>query len=85
MPPPTGWRGIRRRTWIVLIFLESIALALLVAGLVKADPAAIIAALLVGLVYAPIRAGGWTLLRRIARRRTDPAKADDAFYGRRKR
>ncbi len=84
-PPAITWRGIRRRTWIVLIVLEGVAVVLLVAGIVKSDPAAIIAALGIGLIYAPIRAGGWTLLKRIIGRRNDPAKAEDAFYGRRKR
>lgn len=85
VPPPATWRGIRRRTWIVLLVLESVAAVLLVSGLYKGDVAAIIAALGIGLVYAPIRAGGWTLVKRLRARRQDPVKADDAFYGRRKK
>ena len=85
MPTPVTWRGIRRRTWIVLIVLESVAGVLLVSGLYKQDVAAIIAALGVGFIYAPIRAGGWGLVKRRLARRQDPVKADDAFYGRRKK
>ncbi|MEP6872413.1 MAG: hypothetical protein ABI939_11255 [Anaerolineaceae bacterium] len=85
MPPPVTWRGIRRRTWIVLIVLESVASVLLVSGLYKQDVAAIIAALGIGLIYAPIRAGGWTLVKSLLARRQDPARAEDAFYGRRKK
>jgi len=85
MPEPVTWRGIRRRSWVVLIVLESVAVVLLVSGLYKGDVAAIIAALGIGLIYAPIRAGGWTLIKRLRSRREGPAKADDAFYGRRKK
>ncbi len=85
LPPPVTWRGIRRRTWIVLIVLEAVAVVLLVSGILKNDPAAIIAALGIGLIYAPIRAGGWTLVKRILGRRNDPAKSEDTFYGRRKK
>ena len=81
--PAVTWRGLRRRTWLVLIFLESIALALLIAGLVNSDPAAILAALGVGLIYAPLRAGGWTLVRRWFVRSKEETR-DEAFYRRRK-
>ncbi len=82
-PPPVTWRGMRRRAWLVLIFLESIALALLIAGLVNSDPAAIIAAFGIGLIYAPLRAGGWTLVRRWFVRSKEETR-DEAFYRRRK-
>ena len=84
LPPPVTWRGIRRRSWIVLVVLESVAVVLLVAGIAKGDPAAIIAALGIGLVYAPLRAGGFGLVKRWLGHRHDPAKAEDTFYGRRK-
>lgn len=82
-PPPVTWRGMRRRTWLVLIFLESIAVVLLVAGLVRSDAAAIIASLGIGLIYAPLRAGGWTLVRRWFVRSREETR-DEAFYRRRK-
>ena len=82
-PPPVTWRGMRRRTWLVLIVLESIALALLITGLVNSDPAAIIAAFGIGLIYAPLRAGGWTLVRRWFVRSKEETR-DEAFYRRRK-
>lgn len=84
-PPPATWRGIRRRSWVVLLVLESVAAVLLVSGLYKGDVAAIIAALGIGLIYAPIRAGGWTLVKRLVARRQDPARAEDTFYGRRRK
>lgn len=79
------WRGLRRRTWLVLIVLESVAAALLITGVINSDTTAILVALLIGLVYAPIRAGGWTLVKRLLSRRASPGTADDAFYGRRKK
>ena len=77
------WRGLRRRTWLVLIVLETVALALLVTGLLNGDGKALIAAALIGLVYAPIRAGGWTLVRRWFERSKEETR-DEAFYRRRK-
>ena len=84
-PPSVTWRGIRRRTWIVLIVLETVAVALLVTALLNSDLTALLGAILIGLIYAPIRAGGWRLVQRRFRKRADPAKAEAAFYGRRKK
>ncbi len=77
------WRGLRRRTWLVLIVLETVALALLVTGLLNGDGKALIAAVLIGLIYAPLRAGGWTLVRRWFVRSKEETR-DEAFYRRRK-
>lgn len=93
MPPPKTkakpavdlpWRQrVPRRDWLVFSFVELIAIALLVTGIMRGDLFGLAAGLLMGLIYAPLRAGGWKLLRPWFSR-TKPDRRDEAFYRRRK-
>lgn len=74
---------MHRRDWFVLIVVEAIAISLLVTGISRGDVFAIVAGLLMGLIYAPLRAGGWKLVRPWLSR-TKPDRRDETFYKRRK-
>ena len=67
----------------MFVFVELIAIALLISGVANRDPFAVVAGLVMGLIYAPLRAGGWKLVRPwFSRSKVD--RRDEAFYRRRK-
>lgn len=79
------YHRIQRREWIVLIFVETVAVALLVTGISRGDTFGVTAGLAMGLVYGPLRAGGWKLVRPwFSRLRAKEDKRDEAFYRKRK-
>ncbi|MBA4180498.1 MAG: hypothetical protein C0506_07920 [Anaerolinea sp.] len=79
------YRRVPRRDWLVFVFVELIAVALLITGVTRGDVFGLVAGLALGLVYAPLRAGGWKLFRPwFSRSKAKEDKRDEAFYRKRK-